>query len=196
MKKLKTRFAACMLAASFLHMPPLLLSATAQSVTLSGNAAGQQTIHVIEQPLPEVLRQAARRTGYQITMTSRVRGTLQKVTLPLDMEKLLQQIAPQFDLKWHFQENQLYVSVASENTTRMIFLGKTKMEDLESALEAAQFKAEGGNLTHVKETNSVIINGPVSYVAGVELLAESLTKNNKAKRDTMKIIRFGNVSNN
>lgn len=154
------------------------------------------TIHIIEQSLPDVLRQAARKNGYQITMTSRVRGTLRKITLPLNMEEMLTKIAPQFDLKWHFQQNQVYVSVGSENSTRMIFLGETKMKDLETALGGAGLKTQSYNLTHVEDTNSVIVNGPVSYIASVELLAESLSKNKAIQRDKLKIIRFGNVSKN
>jgi len=156
----------------------------------------EPTIHVVEQSLPDILRQAARRNGYQITLTPRVRGTLRKMTLPLDIEKMLVKIAPQFDLKWHFQQNQVYVSVSSENTTRMIFLGKTKMKELENALEGAGMKTQNNNLTYVEDSNSVIVNGPASYIASVELLAESLNKNKEIKKDKLKIIRFGNVSKN
>jgi len=156
----------------------------------------EPAIHVVEQSLPDILRQAARRNGYQITMTPRVRGTVRKMTLPLDIEKMLVKIAPQFDLKWHFQQNQVYVSVGSENTTRMIFLGKTKMEELENALDGAGLKTQTNNLTYVEDSNSVIVNGPASYIASVELLAESLNKNKEIKKDKLKIIRFGNVSKN
>ena len=172
-----------------------LTQVNAQSVNITNSKPNKQAIYVIEDSLPDVLRQAATRNGFEITMTSRVRGTLQKITLPLNMEKMLEKIAPQFDLKWHFQDNQLYVSVGSENTTRMIFLGKTKIKDLEKVLETAQFKAQGASFTYIEDSNSVIVNGPVSYVASVELLAESLTKNKAAKREKLKIIRFGNMSN-
>ncbi len=166
----------------------------AQSNNPEQDTAIVPMIHVVEQALPEFLRQAARRNGYQVTMTSRVRGTLKKISLPLDLEELLQKIAPQFDLKWHFQENQLYVSVGSENSTRLIFLGNTKMLDLEKALTGAGLKSKNYNLTYVEDSNSVIVNGPVSYIASVELLAESLSKNKQIQKDKLKIIRFGNVS--
>lgn len=168
----------------------------AHAQTVVASVSKVKTIRVIEQSLPEVLRQAARRNGYQVTMTSRVRGTLKKITLPLNIEEMLTQIAPQFDLKWHFQEKQLYISVGSENTNRMIFLGKTDMQDLEKALDGAGLRSKNYNLTYVEDSNSVIVNGPVSYIASVELLAESLSKNKAIKRDKLKIIRYGNVSKN
>lgn len=168
--------------------------AQAQSDNPEQDGAAVPKIHVVEQALPEFLRQAARRNGYQVTMTSRVRGTLKKISLPLDLDELLQKIAPQFDLKWHFQENQLYISVGSENSTRLIFLGSTKMLDLEKALTGAGLKSKNYNLTYVEDSNSVIVNGPVSYIASVELLAESLSKNKQIQKDKLKIIRFGNVS--
>lgn len=187
----KLKFTLCTIA--LLTMP--LSQVNAQSVNITNSKPNKQAIYVIEDSLPDVLRQAATRNGFEITMTSRVRGTLQKITLPLNIEKMLEKIAPQFDLKWHFQDNQLYVSVGSENTTRMIFLGKTKIKDLEKVLKTAQFKSQGANFTYIEDSNSVIVNGPVSYVASVELLAESLTKNKAAKREKLKIIRFGNMSN-
>ncbi len=153
-------------------------------------------IYVVEQSLPDFLRQAARRNGYEITMTPRVRGTLKKMSLPLDMDEMLKKIAPQFDLKWHFQQKQLYVSIGSENSTRMIFLGETDMDDLKKALAGAGLESKAYDVNYVEDSNSVIINGPVSYIASVELVAEALAKNKSIKKDKLKIIRFGNVSKN
>jgi len=132
----------------------------------------------------------------EITMTPRVRGTLKKMTLPLNIEEMLEKIAPQFDLKWHFQQKKIYVSIGSETTTRLIFLGETEMEDLEQAIKGAGLKTQAYDLTYVEDSNSVIVNAPVSYIASVELIAEALGKNKTIKRDKLKIIRFGNVSKN
>ena len=165
-----------------------------QSVTASQTK--KPKIYVVEQSLPDFLRQAARRNGFEITMTPRVRGTLKKMALPLNIEEMLQKIAPQFDLKWHFQQKQLYVSIGSESSTRLIFLGETNMEDLEQAIKGAGLDAEAYDLTYVEDSNSVIVNAPVSYIASVELIAEALGKNKSNKRDKLKIIRFGNVSKN
>jgi type II secretory pathway component GspD/PulD (secretin) len=173
-------------------------TATPKGIQLlaQANPVSTRKIYVVEQSLPDFLRQAARRNGYEITMSSRVRGNLKNKSLPTDIKGILTQLAPQFDLKWHFQQKQVYVSVGSENTTRMIFLGKTKMSDLESALEGAGLSSPSYQLNYVEDSNSVIINGPASYIASVELLAESLGKNKKAKRDSLKVIRFGTVKNN
>ncbi len=164
--------------------------------TAQAQKPSARKIFVVEQSLPDFLRQAARRNGLEITMTPRVRGNLKNISLPLNMEGILKQISSQFDLKWHFQKKQVYISIGSENTTRMIFLGKTKMKDLESALEGAGLSSPSYDLNFVEDSNSVIINGPASYIASVELLAESLGKNKKTKRDNLKIIRFGTVNNN
>lgn len=167
-----------------------------QTQSITAPQTKKPKIYVVEQSLPDFLRQAARRNGYEITMTPRVRGTLKKMTLPLNIEEMLEKIAPQFDLKWHFQQKQIYVSLGSENTTRLIFLGETDMEDLEQAIKGAGLNAEAYDLTYVEDSNSVIVNAPVSYIASVELIAEALGKNKINKRDKLKIIRFGNVSKN
>lgn len=167
-----------------------------QTGSISGAVSKQPKIYIVEQSLPDFLRQAARRNGYEITMTPRVRGTLKKMSLPLDMNELLKKISPQFDLKWHFQQKQLYVSIGSENSTRMIFLGATDMDDLKKAIDGAGLNTQSYDMTFVEDSNSVIVNGPVSYIASVELIAEALGKNKAEKRDKLKIIRFGNISNN
>lgn len=164
--------------------------------TQSIASVSKPKIFIVEQSLPDFLRQAARRNGYQITMTPRVRGTLKKMSLPLNIEKMLEKIAPQFDLKWHFQQKQLYISTGSENSTRMIFLGDTEMDDLEQALKGAGLNSKAYDLTFVEESNSVIVNGPVSFIASVELITEALGKNKTIQKDKLKIIRFGTVSKN
>jgi len=68
------------------------------------------------------------------------------------------------------------------------------MEDLEQAIKGAGLKTQAYDLTYVEDSNSVIVNAPVSYIASVELIAEALGKNKTIKRDKLKIIRFGNVS--
>lgn len=159
-------------------------------------AVSEPMVYIVEQSLPEFLRQAARRSGYQITISSRVRGTLKKMSMPLDLDKILEKIAPQFDLKWHFQQQQVYVSVGSESKTRLIFLGDMNMEDLQKSLEGAGLSANAYDLSYVEESNSVIVNGPTSYIASVELIAESFNKNEKAKNGRIKVIRYGNVRKN
>jgi len=69
-----------------------------QTQSITAPQTKQPKIYVVEQSLPDFLRQAARRNGYEITMTPRVRGTLKKMTLPLNIEEMLEKIAPQFDL--------------------------------------------------------------------------------------------------
>ena len=163
---------------------------------ITNASAKKPKVYVVEQSLPDFLRQAARRNGYEITMTSRVRGTLKKLSLPLDMKAILKKLALQFDLKWHFQQKQIYISVGSENATRMIFLGDTDMEDLKSAISGAGLKSEAYELNFVEDSNSVIVNGPVSYISSIELIAEALIKNSKIKKEKLKVIRFGTISKN
>lgn len=167
-----------------------------QTQSITASPTKKPKIYVVEQSLPDFLRQAARRNGFEITMTPRVRGTLKKMTLPINIEEMLEKIAPQFDLKWHFQQKQLYVSIGSESSTRLIFLGETSMEDLEQAIKGAGLNKQAYDLTYVEDSNSVIVNAPVSYIASVELIAEALGKNKSNKRDKLKIIRYGNISKN
>lgn len=151
------------------------------------------TVYVVSQPLPAFLRQAARRNGYQITLSKRVRGVLKKRTLPMDIRKILPEIAEQFDLKWHFQQKQLFVSIGAENTTRLIYLGQMKMDQLREAMRQADIESDAYDLSYVAESNSVLVNGSVSYIASLELIAESYNKNLANQKSNVKVIRYGNV---
>ena len=156
-------------------------------------AQAAPVVYIIEQQLPEVLRQAARRNGYEIKLTKRVRGVLKKTQLPIDINAMMEKIAPQFDLKWHYQNRQLFVSLGSESASRLIYLGKMDMEQLESAMKDAGIKGDKYELSYVEESNSVLVNGPVSYIANIELLAESYNKNIDSGNKRIKVIRYGNV---
>lgn len=157
--------------------------------------AAVPTVYVISQPLPAFLRQAARRNGYQITLSKRVRGVLKKRTLPMDIRKILPEIGEQFDLKWHFQQKQLFVSIGAENTTRLIYLGQMKMDQLREAMQQADIESDAYDLSYVSESNSVLVNGSVSYIASLELIAESYNKNLANRKSNVKVIRYGTVGN-
>jgi len=165
--------------------------------TLNLNATAKPpapaSVFVVEQSLPDFLRQAARRSGYQITISQKVRGTLRKLSLPLDINEIMPQIADQFDLEWHAQKEQIYVSTGSETTTKLVYLGKLDPKTLDSALEAAGIVPGNARMTFVEESNSVIVNGPAQYIASIELLTESFNKNEEERLGRIKVIRFGNV---
>lgn len=71
-------------------------------------------VYVVEQGLPEFLRQVARQNGYEITLSNRVRGTLRRVEMPLDIKEILRRLAGEFDLRWRFHDKRIFVSVGSE----------------------------------------------------------------------------------
>jgi len=156
------------------------------------NSAPPQ-VHVLEQSLSTFLRQAARRSGYEISLSKRVRGTLKNSVLPSDIRKIMPQIAEQFDLKWHFQKKQLFVSIGSEITNRVIYLGAMKFEDLEKATKQAGIENNSYDMSFVEESNSVIVNGSVSYISNLELIIDSFKKNLGEKKVGVKVIRYGVV---
>ncbi|MEO1141523.1 MAG: hypothetical protein AAFW66_04155 [Pseudomonadota bacterium] len=164
-----------------------------ETPVIRDEAQSAPVVYIIEQQLPEVLRQAARRNGYEIKLTKRVRGVLKKTQLPIEINAMMEKIAPQFDLKWHYQNKQLFVSLGSESASRLIYLGKMDMEQLESAMKDAGIKGDKYELSYVEESNSVLVNGPVSYIANIELLAESYNKNIDSGNKRIKVIRYGNV---
>ena len=157
--------------------------------------SSEPVVHVLEQSLPSFLRQAAHRGGYEITLSKRVRGVIQRKVLPTDIRKILPELAEQFGLKWHFQQKQLFVSVGSENTTRLIFLGKMSYEQLKEAMSQAGLRDDVYDMSFVEESNSITVNGSTSYITSIELITESFNKNRQNQESGVTLIKFGKKSN-
>ncbi|MEM7291392.1 MAG: hypothetical protein AAF412_13645 [Pseudomonadota bacterium] len=157
--------------------------------------AEEPKVYVLEQSLPVFLRQAARRSGYQISLSKRVRGVVKKAVLPADIKKIMPEIAEQYDLKWHFQGKQLHVSIGAEDTNRVIYLGRMDFEDLAKTMAQAGIESNSYELSHVAETNSVMVSGSVPFISNIELLVEAYKKNKSESHTDVKVIRFGNVGN-
>ena len=178
----------------------LLTTDTSETINLriaandvNDNAVQERSVYVVNQSLPTFLRQAARRSDYEIKISKRVRGVLKKRRLPIDIKKILPEIAEQFDLKWHFQNKQLFVSIGSENTTRLIYLGQMKYPKLQESMEQAGIEGDAYDLSYVEESNSILVNGSISYIASLELLAESYNKNLSSRRTNVRTIKFGKI---
>ncbi len=163
------------------------------SVTAEPASGPARVVHVVDQDVAEFIREAARRDGFEVTLSRKIRGRIQRLTLPLDIMSILKSITAQFDLKWHFQQNHIFVSTGQENTTRLVYLGAMDMSELDSAMGKAGIKSETFEMSYVEESNSLLINGSVSYIAGIELLADAYNKNAVNRKSNVKIIRFGRV---
>lgn len=168
---------------------------TNPEIQSSETVSGSPSIFIAEQNLQEVLRLVAKRNNVQLNLTRKVRGTIRNTELPLEIRAFMEMLGKQFDLKWHFLNNQLFVSTSYDDASRMIFLGSMNFDELKSAMSSLGLEPETYEMAYIDDTNSVFVNAPASYIANIELIAESFNKNNSNTPTTVKVIRGGRVGN-
>ncbi len=132
-------------------------------------------IYIIEQSLPDFLSQFASRNKLQLTISEQVQGKLKKLSLPMQMELTLSQLAKSYGIEWHMQDKNLYVSNSLENVNRLIELGNMNLSTLKQAIKKAGLNPGANKMSYLKGKNAITLIGSASYIAHVE----ALIKNNQ-----------------
>lgn len=137
------------------------------------SSGSDATVHVVDQPLKEFLTSAGRRLGVRIAVAAGVRGTIRNERLPAQIEPMLDELAARFDFIWFRDGDAIQVTLGSEAVSRVIFIGRRTFEDFRQAIADAGVAAGSFALSYVESSNSVVVKGPASLVARIELLAEA-----------------------
>lgn len=127
-------------------------------------------IYIIKQSLPDFLSQLTSRNKLKLTMSESVSGTLEKISLPLQTELVLEELSTSYGLEWHMQGRHLYVSNSLENTNRLINLGNLKLFQLKQMIAQAGLNPGANKMTYLAEKNAVTLIGSAKYIARVEQL--------------------------
>lgn len=127
-------------------------------------------IYIIKQTLPDFLSQLASRNNLELTMSESVTGTLNKISLPMQTELILEELSNAFGLEWHMQDKHLYVSNSLENTNRLISLGKLNLFQLKQLIANAGLNPGANKMTYVKDKNAITLIGSSMYISRVEAL--------------------------
>ena len=141
-----------------------------------------RSVIVLEQDLKEFLMLAGKRHGTHIAVSPGVRGTLRNMSLPGDLDAMLRTLAAEFGFEWFREGDSIQVSAATDSVSRIIFLGRMEMDELKKSIAEAGMSPEGYELSYVESSNSVLVKGPVSLVARVELMTEAYNKRNSGVR--------------
>lgn len=131
---------------------------------------------VVRQELDDLITQVARFYGFDAVLTRQVRGTIENERLPSNLNAFIARLTTDRDLVFYFRNRDLNVSARSENVSRVIGLGPSDPDELRAAIEAAGVDADRFPLRFIEASNSVLVDGPPSFVALVEVIAESLVR--------------------
>ena len=127
-------------------------------------------IYIIKQTLPDFLSQLASRNNLDLTMSEGVSGSLNKISLPMQTELILQELSNVFGLEWHMQGKHLYVSNSLENTNRLVNLGKLNLFQLKQLIAKSGLNPGANKMTYLEDKNAVTLIGSPMYISRVEAL--------------------------
>ena len=139
-------------------------------------AAGEDGIVVVRQDVRDLIEQVTSFYGFDANLTRQVRGEVENLRLPADLDGFLKRLADERDLVFYFRGRELNGSARDENVRRVIGLGPSDIRELRGAVEAAGVDADRFALESIEASNSVLVSGPPSFVGLVEVLAESLVR--------------------
>jgi hypothetical protein len=127
-------------------------------------------IYIIKQTLPDFLSQLASRNNLDLTLSESVTGTLNKISLPMQTELILEELSSSFGFEWHMQGNHLYVSNSLENTNRLINLGKLNLFQLKQLIANSGLNPGANKMTYLSDKNAITLIGSTMYISRVEAL--------------------------
>lgn len=144
---------------------------------LPGTDGGEEDgLVVVRQALPDLITQVARFYGFDAVLTRQVRGDVENERLPSDLAAFVARLTADRDLVFYFRNRDLNVSTREENVSRVIGLGPSDPTELRAAIEAAGVDADRFPLRFIEASNSILVEGPPSFVGLVEVIAESLVR--------------------
>ena len=140
-------------------------------------------IVVVRQDVRYLIAQVARFYGFDTVLTRQVQGELANARLPSNFSAFLDRLSEDRDIVFYFRDRELNASARSENVSRVIGLGPSNPRELREAIEAAGVDADRFPLKFIETSNSVLVNGPPSFVGLVEVIAESLVRTDRTAQD-------------
>ena len=147
---------------------------------------------VVRQDVRELIDQVAQFYGFETVLSRQVRGDVENTTLPSDFNAFIERLSSDRDLVFYFRNRELNASTRDENVSRVIGLGQSNLTELRSAIEAAGIDADRFPLRFIEASNSVLVDGPPSFVALVEVIAESLVRTDRPEPEVT-IIRGNTI---
>ena len=162
--------------------------------TLPG-ASAESGLVVVRQDVRDLIGQVARFYGFDTVLTRQVQGDVTNARLPSDFNAFLDRLGEDRDLVFYFRNRELNGSARAENVSRVIGLGPSSPQELRAAIEAAGVDADRFPLQFIEASNSVLVNGPPSFVALVEVIAESLVRTDRSAAD-ITVIRGNQIDRN
>ncbi|MCC2113605.1 MAG: hypothetical protein KDJ16_16340 [Hyphomicrobiales bacterium] len=159
-----------------------------------GAVATDGEVLIVDQDIASLIKDFAKKVGIRADISRGVRGRVRDLRLPTEPSAFLDELARRYQIDWYFEGNALHVSAISEAASRMIGLGNVDFDSVRTEVIAAGLDPDRFAMKNMEAAKAVMVSGPPSYIARVELIVESLVNGRPSGR-TVRVMKFGYVQN-
>lgn len=146
-----------------------------------------EKIYVATADIRDLISNFARRQGLRYRMTKGVKGKVETSWFSNNTEVFFSELANKYDLQWYRDGNTIQVSHLSENVSRIIPLYPVPFSIFQERLKELELLVSDFPIRHSEESRQVLLSGPPSYIARLEIIAEGMQNT----LGTVSIIKFG-----
>lgn len=135
---------------------------------------------IVDQALPEVLREFGSAIEIPMTVDQRVEGRVTDLSARLTARGFLDRLAADHGIAWYFDGTSIHVTPAAANGSVVIDFGAVPAETLEASLEAMGIADPRFGIRRTGEGGVGVVTGPPRYVDLVEQTFLMLAKREPA----------------
>ncbi len=151
------------------------------SLSIAPILASAKSVVIINQKLDSLLSDFAHREGLALKISKRMKTRVKSKTLPGEQTQFLNTLAKYYPIDWYKMGNQLFVSKKKERVTRMVSIGSLSPERIKKDIENVITNTASFSFSSIKASKSILLSGPPTYVALVELIVKNALKNSQKK---------------
>jgi type II secretory pathway component GspD/PulD (secretin) len=179
----KPLFLATVLSVLFLQAVPLQAATPAEG------------LQVFDADLRQILTTVSTITGQKVSLSPMLKGKTAAQVLPSRFPEVLQALENEMQLDWYKDGDTIRVSLKREAITRVVELGRVKVETLRKALAEAGIEVNESQLRLLDDAKSLYFNGPPSLANRVQALVQNIALAQRRKTpELITIVRRGVIS--
>jgi type II secretory pathway component GspD/PulD (secretin) len=161
-----------------------LLACAAGARAAEPNWPGEKLAYtVIDEDLRDVLADLGNRIGVPVNVSQAVRGHVRGHLPDAPPRQFLDNLAAMYGLNWYYDGGTLYVTRASEQSSRLVTLGPVQLADLTSTLDQLGVSDARWPVRGAADGGVAIVSGPPRYVQLVGETLQNLIDRAKPKPD-------------
>lgn len=164
-----------------------------------GHAFSKSTIddmhyYVIKLPVKSFIESIAADQNLDVNFAGEIHGSVTKSAFSGDIDDVMDVLSYRYKLDYFVYNNVVHVNPKSLNSTKLFSSENFTSDQVIAKLVASQAPIDGLSIEPEASTNSIVVTGPPTALAIVDLLIKNFTPPPVAKRKRIQIRRGIEVS--